>query len=80
MAQFFSQMFQVGGNHEMWHKDTFKGGEFKLIRRHVKSDLGTVSWDSCFFVHMFTCNDENVKFFSLQGHCMSYTNRKTTRT
>ena len=32
----------------MWHKYTFKGGEFKLIRSHVKSDLRTISWDSCF--------------------------------
>ena len=38
-----SELFQAGGNHEIWHKDAFNGGEFKLIRSHVKSDVRTIS-------------------------------------
>ena len=37
-----SLLLQVGGNHEIWHKDAFKGGEFKLTRSHVKSDFRTI--------------------------------------
>ena len=33
----------MGGNHEIWHKDAFKGEEFKLIRSHMKSDVRTIS-------------------------------------
>ena len=32
MARILSQLFQERGNHGIWHKDAFKGGEFKLIR------------------------------------------------
>ena len=41
-GQILSQLFLVGGNHEIWHKDAFKGREFKLIRNHVKSDVRTI--------------------------------------
>ena len=68
-----SQLFQVGGNHEIWDKDAFEGGEFKLFSSHVKSDVRTISGRGfIFFVHMFACKDENVKFFNLQVYCMSY--------
>ena len=33
-GQILSQLFLVGGNHEIWHKDAFKGREFKLIRSY----------------------------------------------
>ena len=36
-------LFQLGGNHEIWHKDAVKGGEFKLIGGHPKSDVRAVS-------------------------------------
>ena len=26
---------QVGGNHEIWHQDAFKGGELKLINSNL---------------------------------------------
>ena len=34
-----SLLFSVGGNHKIWHRDAFKGGDLKLIKSHVKSDL-----------------------------------------
>ena len=58
-----SQLFLVGENHELWHKDSLEGGEFKLIRSHVKNDVRTISGGNFVFVHMFACKDENVKFF-----------------
>ena len=73
-----SQLFRLGGNHEIWHKDAFKGGEFKLIRSLVKSDVRTISGGSMFFVHMFACRDENVRFFDLQVYCMKH-HQKTRR-
>ena len=73
-----SQLFQVRGNHEIWHKDAFRGGIVKLVRSRVKSDVRTISGRILFFVYMFASKDENVKFFNLQVYCMSYTNRKTT--
>ena len=60
----------MGGNHLICHKDFFKAGESKLIRSHVKSDVRTISGD-LFFVYMFACKDEHVKFFNLQVYCMS---------
>ena len=45
-----SQLFQVGGNHEIWHKDAFKGGEFKLIKSQMKSGASTILGGFfCFF-------------------------------
>ena len=61
-GQILSQLFQVGGNHEMWHKDALNAGEFKLIRSHVKSDVRTISERIFVFVHMIAYKDENVKF------------------
>ena len=61
-----SRLFHVEGNHKIWHKDAFKGGELKLINSHVTSDVGTTSGGSMLFVHMFPCEDENIKFFDLQ--------------
>ena len=43
----------MGGNHEIWRKDAFSGGELKLIRSHVKSDERTISWGS--FVFLYIC-------------------------
>ena len=78
-GQILSQLFQVGGNYEIWHKDAVNAREFKLIRSHVKSDVRTISGGIFVFVHMIAYKDENVKFFDFQVYCMSYTNRKTTR-
>ena len=62
-GEILSQLFQVGGNHEMWHKDALNAGEFKLIRSHVKSDVRTISRRIFVCVHMIAYKDENVKFF-----------------
>ena len=33
----------MGEKHEIWHKDAFRGGEFKLIRSHSKFYVRTIS-------------------------------------
>ena len=43
MAGFCPNCSKSGGNQEIWHKDPLKGGEFKLIRSHVKSDVRSIS-------------------------------------
>ena len=37
------QLFQVREKHEIWHRDKFRGGEFKLIGSHAKIDIRTIS-------------------------------------
>ena len=65
------------GNHEIWHKDAFKGRALKLIRNQVKSDIRTISRVILFFfVDMFACKDENVKFFNLQVYFTCYTKER----
>ena len=65
-----SKLFQVGGNQEIWQSCIW-GGEFKLIRSHVKSDVRTISEGFYVFCPCLLLKMENVKFFSLQVYCMS---------
>ena len=65
----------MGENHEIRHKNALGDGEFKLLGRPAKTDVRTISVGFLFFffIHIFASGDENVKYFSLQVHCMSYT-------
>ena len=36
------RLLQAGGNHEIWHKDTFRGGEYKFIASHANIDVRTI--------------------------------------
>ena len=56
------------------------GGKENLIRSHAKIDVGTISGEYTTSVHMFAFKDENVKFFSLQVHNLSYTTRDHKKT
>ena len=56
----------MGGNHEIWHKDAFKGGEFKFIRSRMKSDERTITRGFMFFVRMFACKDKNANLFNFR--------------
>ena len=64
-ARFCPIQSQERGKHEIWHKDAFRHGEFKLIWSHAITDVRTISGGFSFSAHMFACKDENVKFFSL---------------
>ena len=75
-GQILSLLFQEREKHEIWHKDAFRGGEFKLMGK-LMSEL--FQGEFSFSAHMFACKDENLKFFSLQVHNLSHTIRQTTR-
>ena len=65
----------MGGKHEIWQNDTFRGGEFKFIRSHSKIDVRTISGDFRFLSICLLVKDENVKIFSLKVHNLSHTIR-----
>ena len=65
----------MGGKHEFWHKDAFRGGEFKFIEAIRKLMSESFQKGLSFSAHMIACRDKNVKYFSLQVHYLSHNTR-----
>ena len=80
-GQILPYLFQEKRKQQIWHKYTFRGGEFKLTGSHSKNDVRTIPFlvGFSFSVHMFAYSpaykDENVKFFRPQVQNLSYTTR-----
>ena len=68
-------LFQVEGKPWIWHKDAYEGGEFKLVRSHLKIGVRPIS--GRIFLFCLVKMQNNVKFCEVYN--LSHTIGKSTR-